>query len=115
MELRPTDIIKKPLITTKSVELYRKLGQYTFEVHTTANKLMIRDAVQFIWNVKVDSVRVIKVVGKNKTFNRRSYQATDRKKAVITLKQGHKIEIPGLFETMGMQQVNQEHKSVEGN
>lgn len=114
MELRSTDIIKRPLLTTKSLELYRKLGQYTFEVHVEANKLMVRDAIQQIWNVKVDAVRIIKIVGKNKVFNRRSYHSAAKKKAVISLKQGYKIEIPGLFETMAAQN-NNEQAVTEGN
>lgn len=101
MELSIYDIIKRPLVTTKSVDLYRRLGQYTFEVHGGANKVMIRNAVEKLWNVKVDKVRVVKILGKLKLFNRREYLSSTKKKAIITLKKGYKVEIPGLFETMG--------------
>lgn len=100
MELSIYNIIKRPLVTTKSVELYRKLGTYTFEVHTTANKVMIREAVQKLWNVEVDKVRVVRIPGKIKTFNRRQFESSDRKKALVTLKKGFKIDLPGMFETM---------------
>ena len=103
MELTRFDIIKRPLITTKSVDLYKKLGQYTFEIHQGANKVMVKDAVERLWEVKVDKVRVIRIAGKQKSFNKRPYKGSDIKKAIITLRQGYKIEIPGLFEEMTAQ------------
>jgi len=108
MELSIFDIIKRPLITTKSVGLYKKLGQYTFEIHTSANKLMVRDAVEKLWNVKVDKVRVINVPGKLKSFGRKEYESSDKKKAIVTLKKGYKVEIPGLFETMSTEHTARE-------
>ncbi len=101
MELKVYDIIKQPIMTSRSFELYRKLGKLTFEVHTEANKCMIKDAVQKIWNVKVANVCVITVPAKLKTFGRREFLSSARKKAIITLKKGYKIEIPGMFESMG--------------
>ncbi len=100
MELSIYDIIKRPFVTTKSIDLYKKLNQYTFEVHADANKTMVGDAVEKIWNVKVDKVRVATITGKNKVFNRKAYATHPRKKAIVTLKKGYKIEIPGLFEAI---------------
>ena len=100
MELSIYNIIKRPLVTTKSVGLYKKLGLYTFEVHTSANKIMIREAVQKLWNVQVEKVRVVKIPGKIKVFNRKKFESSDRKKALVTLKKGFKIELPGMFESM---------------
>jgi large subunit ribosomal protein L23 len=114
MELTRFDIIKRPLITTKTVDLYKKLGQYTFEVHLNANKPMVKDAVEKLWNVKVDKVRIVKLGGKLKSFNKRPYRASDLKKAIITLVKGHKIEIPGLFEEIKAQQPQEQHVA-EGN
>lgn len=115
MELTKFDIIKRPLITPKTVDLYKNLGQYTFEVHIDANKPMIRDAVEKLWNVKVEKVRVINLDGKTKSFNRKPYKASNWKKAIIQLVKGHKIEIPGLFETMtAQQQVQAQDQQVAG-
>ena len=114
MELTRFDIIKRPLITTKTVDLYKKLGQYTFEVHLNANKPMVKDAVEKLWNVKVDKVRIVNLGGKLKSFNRKPYKASDLKKAIITLVKGHKIEIPGLFEEIKAQQSPEQHVA-EGN
>lgn len=104
MELSIYDIIKRPLNTTKSIDLYKKFGQYTFEIHTDANKGMVCDAVEKLWNVKVDKIRILKAAHKTKTFNRKQFVTSARKKAIITLKKGYKIEIPGMFETMAMEQ-----------
>lgn len=115
MELTRFDIIKCPLITTKTVDLYKKLGQYTFEVPLSANKPMVRDAVEKLWNVKVAKVRIINLGGKLKSFNKRPYKGSDLKKAIVTLVQGYKIEIPGLFEATTLQTQSQVQQVAEGN
>lgn len=102
MDLSIYDIIKKVSVTSKSRALFDKLGKITFEVHKQANKITVRKAVEKLWDVKVDNVRVMNVKGKNKTFSRRKFQTSDIKKAIVTLKPGYKIELPGQFETMGV-------------
>ena len=115
MELSVYDIIKKRIITEKSLELFKKHGKITFEVNKHANKIMIRGAVEKIWDVKVDNVRVLSIPGKSKVFARKTFHTPARKKAVVTLKKGYKIELPGQFETMGIQDVQGEkEKSLEG-
>lgn len=101
MELNFYDIIKKPVITSRSVELFRKLGKVTFEVHKDANKILIKQAVEGIWAVKVANVCIVNVPGKAKSFARKVFMTPGRKKAIVTLKKGYKIEIPGMLETMG--------------
>jgi large subunit ribosomal protein L23 len=102
MELNIYDVIKKPVMSSKSLENFKKFGKITFYVHTKANKITIREAVEKIWNVKVDGVNVISLPGKTKYLGRKAYQSPAQKKAIITLKKGYKIEIPGMFETMGV-------------
>lgn len=101
MDVRVYDIIKKIVVTSKSSNLFDKLGKITFEVHRNANKVMIREAVEKIWNVKVEDVRVLNVKGKRKSFARKPFQTAAKKKAIITLKKGYKIDLPGQFESMG--------------
>ena len=101
MELNIYDIIKAPIISSKSIDLYKRLGQITFEVNKFANKIMVKNAVEKIWDVKVDKVRVINLPGKNKIFARRAFQSPGKKKAIVTLKKGYKVEIPGMFESVG--------------
>ena len=102
MELSVYDIIRGTVSTSKSLELRKKLGKITFFVHTEANKISIKNAVEKIWNVKVDEVRIINLHGKNKTVGRRSFVSSDRKKAIISLKKGYKIDLGDQFETMGL-------------
>ena len=113
MELNIYDIIKKPVVTSKSVELYKKLGQLTFEINKVANKILVRKAVENIWNVKVAEVRIINIPGKEKVFARRSFVSPGKKKAIVTLKKGYKIEIPGLFESMGAVESAKANQSTE--
>ncbi len=103
MELSIYNIIKKRIMTPKSSDVFRTLGKITFEVNKDSNKIMIKQAVEKIWNVKVDNVRVMTVPGKTKSFGRRSFKSSSKKKAIITLKKGYKIDLPGNFETMGVQ------------
>lgn len=101
MDLKVYDVIKKILISNKTSKLRDTLGKLTFEVQKDANKTVIKDAVEKIWNVKVEKVCVINIKGKNRTFGKRSFQSPDKKKAIVTLKEGYTIDLPQ-FETMGV-------------
>ena len=111
MELSIYDVIKKIVTTPKSVELRKKLGQITLKVHMYSNKVLIKTAVEKIWNVKVDKVRVITVPGKKKTVARRTFAMPDTKKAIITLKPGYAIDLPDQIETMGLSSMAQESRT----
>jgi large subunit ribosomal protein L23 len=103
MDLSKYDIIKNIIVTTKSASLNEKFSKLTFHVHRDANKIMIKDAIEKIWNVKVDKVHTVTIKGKQKAFGRRSFVSSDKKKAIVTLRDGHKINLPGQFETMGVE------------
>ena len=79
------DVLIRPVITEKSTMLMEE-GKYTFRVPLTANKVQIRQAVEKIFNVKVEKVATIKRMGR--TQGKRS----DYKKAIVTLKAGESIE-----------------------
>lgn len=102
MDLKIYDIIKDISVTPKSRALFDKLGKITFEVNKHSNKVMIKNAVEKIWDVKVRDVRVISLKGKKKTFGRRAFQSPGKKKAIVTLRAGYKIDLPGQFESMGV-------------
>lgn len=93
---RPGDyyeIVKRPLLTEKAVALQDRNNCYGFEVHRDANKIQIRHAVERLFNVKVASVRTMNVRGKTRRLGWRQGQKPDWKKAIVTLKEGHKIEV----------------------
>jgi len=66
---------------------------FLFEVARDANKVQIKKAVESIFNVKVDTVRTLRVHGKPKRMGRYAGHRPDWKKAVVTLKKGQSIEL----------------------
>tara|TARA_B110000116_G_scaffold156099_1_gene135095 strand:+ start:1018 stop:1332 length:315 start_codon:yes stop_codon:yes gene_type:complete len=98
-----TDIIIKPLLSEKVNKLTEFAQQYVFQVSTKANKLQIKSAVEEKFEVKVKKVRTINCKGKMKNTSMRSNGKvlrtsgfrSDWKKAIITLSEGHKIDIVG--------------------
>jgi len=94
--MNPRDIIKKPVITEKSMQLLED-NKYTFIVDMKANKPEIRKAVEELFKVKVEKVRTMRVKGKPKRFRNSVGRTPDVKKAIVTLGEGEKIE---LFEGM---------------
>ncbi len=100
MELSLYDVLLGTVITPKSLELRKKFGKITFKVNPLANKIMVRQAIEKLFDAKVRDVRIMKVKGKTKTVKRRTYQMPGMKKAIVTLKPGYKIDLPEQFETM---------------
>ncbi|HXG38210.1 MAG TPA: 50S ribosomal protein L23 [Bacteroidota bacterium] len=88
-------IIRRPIITEK-ITLLQDKRQYAFEVDPNANKIEIGRAVEKKFNVTVESVRTMRVGGKKRTQLTRSgrFQGRTRswKKAIVTLKEGDKID-----------------------
>jgi large subunit ribosomal protein L23 len=86
------EVLRKPIITEKSTFL-GDYGQYVFEVAKDANKIEIRHAVEFIFKVEVRAVNIIRLPGKMRTMGRSRGMTSARKKAVVTLKEGQRIEL----------------------
>ncbi|MBD3414612.1 MAG: 50S ribosomal protein L23 [Candidatus Aminicenantes bacterium] len=87
----PYKVIIKPVITEKSTMLKEKERSICFEVHPRANKIEIKDAVEKLFDVKVDKVRIVKKRGKKKRMGRSEGRTKDWKKAYVTLKKGEKM------------------------
>ena len=86
------EIIKSPLITEKSTELGERHNKYVFKVGCNANKIEIRNAIEKIFKVKIEKVNTIKLQGKKKRVRLVEGKTPDWKKAIITLREGNKIE-----------------------
>lgn len=86
------DIIIKPVVTEKSMDLLAD-NKYTFIVDRKANKTEIKNAIEGIFKVKVDKVATMIVKGKTKRMGRFEGKTPNRKKAIVTLKPGHKIRL----------------------
>ncbi|HPF99912.1 MAG TPA: 50S ribosomal protein L23 [Kiritimatiellia bacterium] len=90
----PRSIIQKLLLTEKGTGLTEKQNQYLFKVDPVANKIEIKNAVEKIFNVKVDRVNTMNRRGKHKRLRTMNYGMTSSwKRAVVTLKEGFKIEL----------------------
>lgn len=86
------DILKGLVRTEKGASLEGQ-RKYFFRVADTATKIDVKRAVQEIYKVKVDTVNTVSVIGKLKRVRFKSGYTSSWKKAVVTLKEGEKIEV----------------------
>jgi large subunit ribosomal protein L23 len=84
-------VLKLPVITEKSTLIKENLRTVAFKVLRDANKIEIKDAVEKIFKVKVQSVRTAIFHGKKRRQGRYTGRRPDWKKAYVTLKQGEKM------------------------
>jgi large subunit ribosomal protein L23 len=87
-------VLKHMRLTEKSNKLSANFSQYTFEVAPAATKHTVRAAVEQTFKVTVTRVNIQNVRGKNKRSRQgRPSRTSDYKKAIVTLKEGDKIEL----------------------
>ena len=86
------DIIKKPLFNEKGMDMKERENKILIEIDPRANKHEVKEAMEEIFKVKVEKVATINVKGKLKRFGKSIGRRSDRKKAIITLKQGEKLD-----------------------
>jgi large subunit ribosomal protein L23 len=86
------DIILAPVVTEKSTEL-SEFNKVMFKVARTATKPQIKVAVEKLFGVKVEGVNTINRKGKNKVFRGRRGRQSDVRLAIVTLKDGERIDI----------------------
>ncbi len=85
------EVLRRPVITEKNTMLQEQ-NKYTFEIARDANKAMVKEAVEKAFNVHVLTVNVISVPGKMRRVGRHRGMTSPWKKAVVTLREGDKIE-----------------------
>jgi large subunit ribosomal protein L23 len=85
--------IVKALIRTEKSTLAEAKNKYLFLVANSANKIQIKHAVEEIYKVKVQDVNTVIYKGKMKRVRREMGKTADRKKALVTLKEGQKIVV----------------------
>jgi large subunit ribosomal protein L23 len=86
-----SQIIRRPVITEKGLAVKETQGTLVFQVAPTATKTEIKEAVQAIFKVKVDSVRTANFPGKERRRGRFAGYRPDWKKAYVRLKSGEKM------------------------
>ncbi len=85
-------VLKKPLFTEKGSSLKEVHNKILVEVAMDANKVEIKKAIEDIFKVKVEKVATIRTQGKWKRYGKFVGKRPDRKRAIITLKKGEKLE-----------------------
>ena len=91
MDIR--NIIKKPIVTEKAAFLKEQGNKYTFAVDKDANKFQIKQAVETLFKVKVESVHTSNYLGKAKRMGAHSGYRNDWKKAIVKIKKGQEIQM----------------------
>jgi large subunit ribosomal protein L23 len=92
MKMNAYDVIKSPVITEKAT-MASEANQVIFKVATKASKTEIKTAVEKLFNVKVRAVNTLVRKGKRRVFRGIKAQLSDTKKAIVTLEEGHSIDV----------------------
>ncbi len=85
-------VIEAPIISEKSTNAAEENNQFVFKVKKSASKKQVKNAVELMFSVEVDSVHVLNVKGKIKRAGKTLGKRSDWKKAYVKLKPGHDIE-----------------------
>jgi large subunit ribosomal protein L23 len=89
---RHYDLVLSPIITEKATNASER-NQVMFKVARHATKPQIKEAVEKLFDVKVKSVNTLVRKGKHKLFRGRLGEQSDVKKAIVTLEEGHRIDV----------------------
>lgn len=88
-------VLLAPRMTEKTTRVGESSNQYVFKVTNDSNKAEIKNAVEKLFEVTVESVRVVNVKGKSKTFKARAGKRNDWKKAYVRVQEGQVIDFLG--------------------
>ncbi len=87
------DVLVQPLLTEKITAMRESANKVGFLVRRDANRIEVKRAVEAALNVKVAKVNILNIMGKTKRLGRFSGKRPDWKKAIVTLKEGEKLEL----------------------
>ena len=90
-----TDVLKKPVLTEKSLMLQQAENKYTFDVEITANKTEVKQAVEKMFDVKVESVNIMNVAPKTKRMGKYVGKTKAVRKAYVKIAEGQDINLFG--------------------
>jgi large subunit ribosomal protein L23 len=86
-------VLRAPRVSEKTARLQELSNQYVFEISSEATKADVKAAVEQLFDVKVESVNVLNVKGKNKSFRNRTGRRGDWRKAYVRLADGQSIDV----------------------
>ncbi len=88
-------VLLSPRVTEKTTLVGEKSNQYVFHVIKDASKVEVKGAVELLFEVNVESVRMVNVKGKTKSFRTRPGKRSDWKKAYVRVQEGQVIDFLG--------------------
>ena len=88
-------VLLSPRVTEKTTLIGENSNQYVFRVIKDANKSEVKGAVEMLFDVNVEAVRIINVKGKSKSFRMRPGKRSDWKKAYVRVQEGQVIDFLG--------------------
>jgi large subunit ribosomal protein L23 len=92
---RLCQVLLTPRVTEKTTRVGEKSNQYVFHVVNDASKSEVKGAVEMLFDVNVEAVRIVNVKGKNKAFRMRPGKRSDWKKAYVRVQEGQVIDFLG--------------------
>jgi len=92
---RLCQILLSPRVTEKTTRVGEDGNQYVFHVINDASKQEVKGAVEMLFEVNVESVRIVNVKGKSKAFRMRAGKRSDWKKAYVRVQEGQVIDFLG--------------------
>ncbi len=98
MDLTIYDVIQGPVISDKAYKLNKEFKKLFLKVHPKANKNLVAEALEKLFNVKVKDVRIQNRKGKTRMVKRKKFTGPLQKRAIVTLAEGYSLD---LFEQTG--------------
>jgi large subunit ribosomal protein L23 len=93
MDLTIYDIILGPVISDKAYKLNKSLKKLFLRVHADANKKLVQNALEKLFNVKVKDVNIQNRKGKTRVVRRKTFNRSDEKRAIVTLAEGYSLDL----------------------
>lgn len=93
MDLNIYQVIVGPVISDKAYKLNKLSNKLVLKVHPHANKPMVVEALEKLFNVKVEKINIVVRKGKNRQVQRRVVTGTLTKKAIVTLAEGYSLDL----------------------
>ncbi|MCD8349292.1 MAG: 50S ribosomal protein L23 [Planctomycetaceae bacterium] len=91
--MEPYRVVRRPHVSEKTTDLIQNFNTYVFEVDPEATKTDIREAITKIWDVRVQSIRIVNVRGKARRMGRITGFSRSWKKAIVKLHEGDGIDV----------------------
>lgn len=101
MGLKIYDIIRGPVISSKAYQLNQKLKKLMVHIHEDATKHQVKEALEKLFNVKVEKVNTVRSGSKSRRIGQRLVVRPGKRKAIITLAEGYSLDLLGQVGTTG--------------